>query len=85
MPNKACPRGNTQKKQTSVENHKPIWQLSRILKPDAMSRGSKIHAEQQKIRGNGDCRGWSVPIPPLDELRSSGEGVGFLAKKGGGQ
>jgi hypothetical protein len=37
-----------------------------------------VFAEFQK-------RGWSVPIPPLDELRSSGEGVGFLAKKGGGQ
>ena len=29
-------------------------------------------------------RGWSAPIPPLDELRSSGETIGFLAVKGGG-
>jgi hypothetical protein len=28
-------------------------------------------------------RGWSAPIPPLDELRSAGEAVGFLARKGG--
>jgi hypothetical protein len=28
-------------------------------------------------------RGWSAPIPPLDELRSTGGAVGFLAKKGG--
>jgi hypothetical protein len=28
-------------------------------------------------------RGWSASIPPLDELRSSGGAVGFLAKKGG--
>jgi hypothetical protein len=28
-------------------------------------------------------RGWSAPIPPLDELRSAGGAVGFLAKKAG--
>jgi hypothetical protein len=28
-------------------------------------------------------RGWAAPVPPLDELRSGGEAVGFLAKKGG--
>jgi hypothetical protein len=27
-------------------------------------------------------RGWSAPIPSLDELRSAGGPVGFLAKKG---
>jgi hypothetical protein len=25
-------------------------------------------------------RGWSAPIPPLDELRNAGGPVGFLAK-----
>jgi hypothetical protein len=29
-------------------------------------------------------RGWSAPIPPLDELRNSGETIGFLAVKGRG-
>jgi hypothetical protein len=28
-------------------------------------------------------RGWSAPIPPLDELRSASGTVGFLAKKVG--
>ena len=26
-------------------------------------------------------RGWSAPIPPLDELRSAGGAVGFLTRK----
>ena len=30
-------------------------------------------------------RGWSAPIPPLDELRSAGGPVGFLAKTLGNQ
>jgi hypothetical protein len=28
-------------------------------------------------------RGWSASIPPLDELRSAAETVGFLGRKGG--
>jgi hypothetical protein len=28
-------------------------------------------------------RGWSAPIPALDDLRSAGESVGFLAQKAG--
>lgn len=27
-------------------------------------------------------RGWSAALPPLDELRSAGEAVGFLARAG---
>jgi hypothetical protein len=53
----------------------------RLLSPDEVV--ARAFAIADSVLAELDRRGWSAPIPALDELRVGGGPVGFLAKKAG--
>jgi hypothetical protein len=56
-------------------------QAYRLLSPDeAVARAFAI---ADGVLAEFDKRGWSAPLPALDELRSEGGTVGFLTRKTG--
>jgi hypothetical protein len=57
-------------------------QACRLLTPEEVV--TRAFAIADSVFAEFERRGWSASIPPLDELRSAGESVGFLARKSGG-
>jgi hypothetical protein len=56
-------------------------QAHRLLSPEEVVK--RAFAIADGAFAEFEKRGWSAPIPALDELRSAGGPVGFLTKKAG--